>query len=364
MTADKFGFYQVGNLRTFSKMEAFELEKRTGKSLHWNFNEEIFSSINWKQEPTLDLWSMYKSRARQIRNQYDYVVLFYSGGSDSHNILNAWIDADCKIDEIATMWNYEASADKLDFMNAEITTLVLPDIKLLQDKGFEFKYRLIDISQMSLDLFDVFGLNFEHYTSRYFSPNNCVRGIFRDKIDDYKNMIAAGKKVAFVWGAEKPIINYDGKYYLKFSDIFGNCVSSYVQERYNQGWYDELFFWSPDAPLIPVKQAHVIKNFIQLCNDTKFYQDKRTEYGFNKTLNKYLTEDTVKKLIYPKWDTSTFSIGKGGMQFLFSLRDQWIWDSNLELKNRYNEIIKHVVTNAPIKNRNIISHSSPKYYLE
>ena len=214
-------------------MEAIELEKRTNRASHWNFNDEVFSAVNWRQEPAADLWSLYEDRARQIRNQYDYVVLFYSGGSDSHNILNAWIAADCKIDEIATVWNYGASADKQDHCNAEITNVVLPDIETLRNRGLEFKFRLIDISQFSLDTFDAFGTSYEYYVNRYFSINNPSRALFRDKIDDYKNMIAAGKRVAFIWGVEKPKIEHDAQgMYSYFVDAIDNCVSPYVQERY------------------------------------------------------------------------------------------------------------------------------------
>ena len=363
MTADKYGFYQVGDLKTYSKMEAIELEKRTNRASHWNFNDEVFSAVNWRQEPAADLWSLYKDRARQIRNQYDYVVLFYSGGSDSHNILNAWIAADCKIDEIAAIWNYGASADKQDHCNAEITNVVLPDIQLLRDGGMEFNFRLIDISQHSLDIFDAFGLNFEYYINRYFSINNPARALFREKIADYKDIIASGKRLCFVWGIEKPVLGYDNGYYFNFIDALDNCVSPYVQERYHLGWYDELFYWSTDAVQIPVKQAHIIKNFVQLCNDPGLYQNDHTNYGYNKQLQQYLKVETVKNLIYPKWSNDIFCNGKAG-SFIYSDRDTWFFNSNLELKERYDQVVKHVVSHGRIKNRNIVPHSSKRYYLE
>lgn len=367
MTADRFGFYQIGDLKTYSKIEAIELENRTKKASHWNFNDEVFSTLDWRKEPQQDLWEMYKDRAKQIRNQYDYVVLFYSGGSDSHNILNAWIAADCKIDEIATVWNYGASADKQDHCNAEITNVVLPDIETLRNRGLEFKFRLIDISQFSLDTFDAFGTSYEYYVNRYFSINNPSRALFRDKIVDYKNMIAAGKRVAFVWGVEKPKIEHNAQgIYSYFVDAIDNCVSPYVQERYHLGWYDELFYWSPDSPLIPIKQAHVLKNFVKICNDSKFYQDAPAEYGYNKVLNKYLTIESAKVLLYPKWSNDIFCNGKAG-SFIFSDRDKWFFESNLDTKNRFSQIIKKTISiigNDWVFNKNLRRHPSLKFYLE
>jgi hypothetical protein len=344
-------------------MEAIELENRTRQNARWNFNDEVFSTVNWQQEPANDLWSMYKSRARQIRNQYDYIVLFYSGGSDSHNILNAWIDADCKIDEIAAIWNYGASSDKQDHCNAEITNVVLPDIETLRNRGLEFEFRLIDISQYSLDIFNAFGTNFEYYINRYFSINNPARALFREKIEDYKNIIDSGKKLCFLWGVEKPVIEYDGRYYFNFIDALDNCVSPYVQERYNRGWFDELFYWSPDAPLIPIKQAHIVKNFLQLCNDKSFYQNEYTSFGYNKTLKQYLRAESVKNLIYPKWSNDIFCNGKAG-SFIYSDRDKWFFKSNLDLKERFDQIVKNVVNHGRIKNKNIVPHYSQRYYLE
>ena len=143
----KHGYYEVNGYRTFSKLEAIEIQNKTGHWPHWRFNDEVFAQQNWLQEPQLDLYELYKTRARQIRETYDYVVLFYSGGSDSVNILTAWIDAGLKIDEIATVWNLEGSKDSDDYMNAEVDRVVLPGIKRLQDRGVEFKFRLIDITE-------------------------------------------------------------------------------------------------------------------------------------------------------------------------------------------------------------------------
>ena len=153
---DKFGFYTVGDYKTYSKIEAIQLSKTTAEPSVWHFNDEVFSAANWTQDPPIDLLELYKARARQIRDNYDYIVLFYSGGSDSHNILKCWLQADCKIDEIASFYNYDATKDKQSYLNAEITNVVIPHIELLKQHGFDFKFRLIDISQLSLDVINEF----------------------------------------------------------------------------------------------------------------------------------------------------------------------------------------------------------------
>jgi hypothetical protein len=371
LTPDKFGYYVIGDRSTYSKYEAIEWSKQTKNNTEWNFNRSVFDSIDWKIEPETDLWTMYKMRAKQIRDSYDYVVLWYSGGSDSHNILHAWLDAGLKIDEIATTWNYEATGDYFNHYNAEITNVVLPDIKLLKEK-YEFKFRLVDISQYCVDLFQSWGNEFEYHINFHPSVNNPAKHLFRDKITDYKDMIEAGKKVCFVWGKEKPIIQMEnGKHYFQFSDNIDNCVGPYVQRKYHKGWYDELFYWTPDFPLIPIKQAHVLKNFVNHSTDISLFEnirdDKYQTNGISKQLNMHLRDDVVKTLLYPKWSNNIFCNGKTST-FTYSIRDTWFLKSNINEATRYYEMIdsyyKAIGHDDTKKRRNIVPHYSPKYWIE
>ena len=365
---DKFGFYKVGHKTTYSKFEAVEWSKRSPDKLEWDFNRNVFDAIDWKKEPDGDLWEMYKERARQIRAAYDYVVLWYSGGSDSHNMLCAWIEAGCKIDEIATTWNYEATGDYQNHYNAEIKNVVLPDIKLLQEK-FEFKFRIVDISQFCVDLFDAWKTEFEYNVNYHFSPNNPARNLFREKIPDYKNLIVQGKKLCFVWGKEKPMMRYSAKassHCFEFYDNVDNCVGPHVQRNYHKGWYDELFYWTPDYPLLPVKQAHVIVNFINGCDDPSLFTETKAMNGYSKKFNAFLRDEFVKTLLYPKWSNDIFCNGKT-TSLTYSLRDEWFLRSNLNLRNRYFDITNsyyNVVDPDDTARERILPLFSRRYVLE
>jgi hypothetical protein len=373
-TADKFGYYQVGDRSTYSKYEAIELAKKSNTKTEWNFNRSVFDALDWTNEPETDLWTLYKLRAQQIRDSYDYVVLWYSGGSDSHNILHAWLDAGLKIDEIATTWNHVVTGNKQNHYNAEITNVVLPHIKQLQDAGHEFKFRLVDICSLMIDLFDTWGNDFEYHVNFHLSPNNPAKHLMRDKIQDYKDLIAAGKKVCFLWGKEKPIIKFDEeayKYYFLFCDNIDNCVGPYVQRNYHKGWYDELFYWTPDFPLIPVKQAQVVKNFLHTVHKKSLYEPRKDDFfepnGVNKKLRMYLSDSTIKSILYPKWNNGIFCNGKTA-SYTYSIRDEWFFRSNLQYKEKFinitNDLFKVVDEENVQKRRNIVPHYSPKYWLE
>lgn len=370
---DKFGFYNVGSFKTYSKFEAIELSQSTNLPITWNFNDEVFSSIDWKKEPDMSLWEMYKERARQIRAAYDYVVLWYSGGSDSHNMLCAWLEAGCKIDEVATTVNYEATGDKNNYMNTEIYNVVVPHVEQLLQQ-YDFKFRVVDISQMTLDLFKVWNTNFEYNINFHFSPNYPARCLMREKIDDYKRMIDSGKKLCFVWGKEKPIIQYDFKQHFLFVDNIDNTVSPYVQRKYFEGWYDELFYWTPDYPMLPVKMAHTLKNYIQTAeNDEMFKPSKMTSEKeqsrnsfYSPKFDKYLDHNFIKLLLYPKWSSIIHDAGKP-LSLTYSQRDFWFLTGNSPERNRFIDITNNYFDRFQSRQESrkfVMPIYSNKYYLE
>jgi hypothetical protein len=359
----KFGFYQVDQKISFSKLEALEWGAPT-----WNFNDEVFLQQNWKQEPTQDLWTLYKNRALQIRNTYDYVVIFYSGGSDSHNILSAWLEAGCKIDEIATTWNYETTGDYQNHQNAEITNVVLPDIKKMRDMGFKFTFRLIDIPPIGLDVFNKFPTTFEYFFNFNFQISSIGKQFLREAIKEYKQIIDSGKRLAFVWGKEKPYLFYeDGKFYFQFVDSVDDCVGPYSQSKQNQGWFDELFYWSPDMPELPIKMAHVVKNYLRICDDRDQFNDvpyMSYSAGYSPRLNKHLKIEALKSILYPKWSNLTFCNGKSPSRIL-GLRDEWFKLSNNENKQKTSEAIKYYLSKTKQKDVGALGPIySKKYWLE
>ena len=88
---DKFGFYQVGNFKTYSKFDASAVSEKTNQALKWNFNDEAYHSVDWEKEPPESLSELYRKRAQQLREKYDYLVLWFSGGADSTNILDSFL---------------------------------------------------------------------------------------------------------------------------------------------------------------------------------------------------------------------------------------------------------------------------------
>ena len=64
------------------------------------FHDDYFSQFDWTKEPQQSLKELYKQRAIQLRDKYDYLILSYSGGSDSHQALETFLNNNIFIDEI------------------------------------------------------------------------------------------------------------------------------------------------------------------------------------------------------------------------------------------------------------------------
>lgn len=361
---DKFGYYSVGNRTTCSRTEAFEWGEPS-----WHFNDDIFLKLDWKVEPNIPLKELYKIRCRQIREAYDYVVIMYSGGSDSHNIITHWIEAGCKIDEIASWWPYEAAKGVIDPWMAEISKAALPFIKEIKNNGIDFKFRLVDASKNFYDVFKLFGKEYEYNINFIPIPFSCMSATFRENEPEYKKITDKGKKVCFVWGHDKPQLFYkDGKYFTRFTDNVDSSVGPYIQRNYNKGWYDELFYWTPDLPEIVQKQVHILKSFIRTNNDPKYYYDnvKGTFndppiHGYNPVLNKFLHVDTVKLLLYPNWSLSIYNAGKSVSGPMFPEKAKFFLEGNNIETKVYKAIMNSYMKKAKYSKGRLYS---PKYYLE
>ena len=105
----KLGYYVCNGREFDSKIQAYIYATAVKQPVTWTFNNDTFDKFNWTQEPTESLDALYDQRARDLREKSDYVILSYSGGSDSHNILMSFYRQGLRIDEIVTNWVIEGA---------------------------------------------------------------------------------------------------------------------------------------------------------------------------------------------------------------------------------------------------------------
>lgn len=325
---DQFGYYRVGDLRTYSKLEAIELHEKTGHHPQWCFNEAAFDSYDWRIEPDTSLQEFYRRRAQHIRDQYDYLVLFFSGGSDSTNILDTFVNNNIKLDECASFWAQGADRDLSSHFSTEVASVAIPRMQALP----YIKHRLLDLSEITNQVMSDPNVKYDwiYFMNTYFSPNNYVRSHLRRLIPAYRELIDSGKTVCFIWGAEKPRVHrIDGRYCVRFQDLVDNTVTPWQQQNPQAGEFDELFYWSPDFVPGLIKQAHTIMRYLKNApiNSVDF-SSLNQKYNYGSTVRDgqtyWLTANGINQLLYSNWDINTISVGKPRSP-VWSNRDDWFF---------------------------------------
>jgi hypothetical protein len=92
-------YYSVGDYRTYSKIDAFRVANGDPTKVSFEFLETGFQHVNWNRP--LDSWSdLLGKRCQQLRDKYDWLVLWFSGGWDSTTVLDAFVANQIPLDEI------------------------------------------------------------------------------------------------------------------------------------------------------------------------------------------------------------------------------------------------------------------------
>jgi hypothetical protein len=310
------GLYKVGDRAFANKLEAcLALNSIPGNhQVHWDYHDTVYKSAPWQHEPPVSIDELYKQRALQLREQYDHLVLFYSGGADSHTILQTFINNNIKIDEVFVYGAFKAEEKVIanlgwskepGYYTREVISITKPVLQELQ-KRQNFKITIWDWTDKTLEALE--NPNWFWDVGTRYAPDAIPRQYLHEAFRHNDRFEGKGKKVAFIFGVDKPrLFRDDHSVYFAFIDTMlttavGNNAD--INGRYWEN--DEYFYWTPNLPEIVVKQAHLIYNFLKRTN-------RIGELNHIKNLASFHAADYYKMihpLIYPNWDTNTWQIKK------------------------------------------------------
>lgn len=297
------GFY-VANKRNFQyRYNAYVEASKTNSSVEWNFNKEVYRTVDWMKPINRPLAELYRERAQQLRDKYDYLILSYSGGSDSDTVLHAFIDNGIHVDEVWVDWprhmmekvNWKPSTDRSHTnLASEWYYVTEPKLKELHSQHPEIKIHLSDctVTPPVIDLEDTCGLTDLRHSYFYSSR--------RQYISDYQhNLMDRGLTSAVVMGIDKPnlcVVN---------ENLCARFIDEPIKFKTDIAAYQysivEFFYWTPDSPYIVVNQIHEILRYLQqnfdefrrvencLRTSEKWYE---REHGLDRTIN---------AACYPQW---------------------------------------------------------------
>lgn len=336
----KLGYYVVDNVEFESKIQACIYATQHGKNVEWIFNNITFKNYDWQTEPLQTLDQLYDIRAKQLRDTYDYIIISYSGGADSHNLLMSFLRQNLHVDEIIvnTMIKGNGRFATIDKNNlnakdgpaSEHVLQTIPRLREIHNRHPKIKISVLDLTDYLFESFVAAGdeswivgrkeglnpLNVTRYNYLYFRD-------IREKFDK-------DKKIALIMGVDKPrlFIHNDNYLYINMSDRTANVtsVNDYVKEYPNA--VVEFFYLSPDAVDILCKQAHVVKKWLELFPHR---QDLWLGKNLNKKVYRLVHERMYRTLLYTTWNDDWYQADKSTRDW-HSEFDTWFIEGHKETR--------------------------------
>jgi hypothetical protein len=306
----RHGVYYVGNKSFYYKFNALRYASETKQEIRWDFNHSIFAEAAKKPRPNVPLETLYRSRAQQLRDQYDYVILAFSGGSDSDTALRAFTNNNIKLDEVwydqpfefISRSNYvlNTSTDSNN-MVSEWFLVIKPELEKLQVSNPEIKIHCSD----SCMIFD----ENKHEIAAELTTGLAWHGISRwHYIDQYINTLRSKhKRICLIIGVDKFMPLLDHKSY---GFVFNDGPT------FNKRDYTEYFFWTPDMPEILTEQAHNVWDYLQhnlrhiVTRKMNFLND-----ALAWTIRSKSMDQLIKMRTYPTWDLTKHQVDKQTVLF-------------------------------------------------
>lgn len=298
---------RLGQFRTASgiytdKVYAYIAASKTKEELTWEFNDDIFGAIDWTKPIETPLSELYRQRAQQLRDTYEYISIFFSGGVDSAAVIRCFVDNNIFIDEIVMLRTKTAdvsyNTDGVN-MESEIMLAAFPWIKSqsLSDKTV---VRFMDIEDYVVEFCSNDKLLAQYPYLNFINPGNfCKQSrLLFDPI--WNKMYDSGKTIGHIMGVDKPVITFtNGIYTFRFDDhsphIFQAFYDSASSLRRDAHQSIEFFFWTPSLPELVIKQCQVIKRHCQnslmariITSDPDISSGMQFEY------------DQIMREVYPK----------------------------------------------------------------
>lgn len=328
------GHYKVNNLIFVDKLTAILEATKTKSEITWHFNDEIYDKIDWTIEPETTLDDFYKIRATQIRENYDYVILMCSGGADSTNIAWSFLRNNIHVDEIIASapvsglknWNVNDRDHGAGNTMSETALVQLPLMEEIHSLYPDVKITINDYFETLLE-YDTDDWLFR--SGEWIHPTSASRYNL-EKLTHIRKLAEQGKKIAIVYGVDKPILFFDNENNIGtlLSDLAANVPRPAFNDRYSNV-ENVLFYYAPELPLMQVKQAHVLAKWIHLPENwfakSKMWDDRIPLVSIEQERIRHsFYERAIVPCIYPSTHRKIFQGHKPTRSFLGE-HDDWFY---------------------------------------
>jgi hypothetical protein len=341
----KLGYYRVGDKTFYSKPEAYIYATQVDIEPSWHFNSTEFAEADWLSNPELSLREIYRLRAQQLRNKYDWIRIEASGGGDSTTAIFSFLLNGIHLDEVVFRYPKQVDKGVTDDPYNTKPENTLSEWQYAAKPLFDWiatnypgtKITFHDYSDTVLKDGYMKDESWVFTTRDWFQPGHGAKHN-NFAVKEHRDLADSGKSIAVVYGIDKPkVVLIDNKWYMYFIDVFANHANPIVEDYTNVT--TELFYWTPDLPEIVIKQSHMIKSWFDQPQNQSL-KNLVTYPVVNPNLRTSY-EGIAKSIIYPDYDQQTWQTSKPTNSF-YNEMDHWFhvnlkdtkiysaWESGLE----------------------------------
>lgn len=331
------GVYTCNGKPFFNKLEAILESNTSGRHIEWDYHNHVFSQSKWNVEPPVSLKDLYRERALQLREAYDHLVLFYSGGVDSWNILKTFIDNNIRLDEIYMFGAFKAEESVNQHIGFDpspgyYTREIQQSLPLVRRLAEAHKIR-VNVYDWTNDIIKAADDPDWFWTAGVrFDPTCMVRSKFHKIFREHNELLHRGRRVGFVYGVDKPrLLRDNNKIYFAFLDVIMTTGTLPTNDILGEYWEnDEYFYWSPNMPELAIKQSHAVVNWLTRCGKIHLIKHMDNISSFHDEA--YYRE--VNASIYPDWDINTWQIKKP-TKAVWNELSRWFIEGDLEARTKW-----------------------------
>lgn len=333
----KLGYYKVGSEVFYSKPTAYLYASKTKQKPSWHFNDLVFAKGDWTIEPETSLRELYRMRAQQLRERYDWIRVEASGGGDSTTAIFSFLLNGIPLDEVVFRFPktvgstavYDPWNTSADNTLGEAEFAAKPLMTWIKTNYPEVTVTIQDYSENLLADDYLKDESWIYSTRDWFQPGHGIKhSNFNTK--EHRDLADSGKSICALYGIDKPRMTIiENNWYFYFNDVMCNHPCPVVGD--NTNITTELFYWTPDLPELVVKQVHMIKNWFELPQNQHLQYMVNWSGNLSKERTAY--EHVAKSIIYPDYDLETWQTSKPTNSF-YNEMDHWFY-KNMTGTDRY-----------------------------